>query len=152
MVRKAIGTVTRAGRASNSPGQPGGVRPNRLSDTAPAEVTPPSTRPATAPTSVSPRHQMPSTSIGQKVDAATAKASDTVWEKSNRVASSASPSGTSPATTAASRKSRTPARGNSDWLVDSTPATPTTSPDEVDRNAAQAPAATNPASRVARVP
>ena len=36
------------------------------------------TRPAAAPASVSPRHQMPSTSSGQNVDAASAKASPTV--------------------------------------------------------------------------
>ena len=35
--------------------------------------------PASAPASVSPRHQMPSTSSGQKVEAATAKARPTDW-------------------------------------------------------------------------
>jgi hypothetical protein len=62
-----------------------------------------------------------------------------VSDASLRGSSSASPMATAPVSTVAHRKSRTlPGR----MSVDTTPATLTTRPDDVDRNAANAPAAT----------
>ena len=72
-----------------------------------ATSRPPATRPAAAPGAVSPRHQMPSTSSGQNVEAATAKARPTTWPTGRPAAGSARASGTDPASTAPRRKSRT---------------------------------------------
>src|SRR3954452_23903370 len=79
MVRKASGTVHSAGCATTAPAQPDGARPTITLMTAVADVAPPTTIPATAPGAVSPRHQMPRSSNGQNVEAATAKASSTAW-------------------------------------------------------------------------
>lgn len=76
--------------------------------------------------------------------AATAKASPTVSAMPALTAASDSPNGTATASTAAARKSRTLPRARS-WL--STPATDTVSPDDVDKNAAKAPATTRAPSR-----
>ncbi len=95
--------------------------------------------PDTAPTQVSPRHQMPSTSSGQNVDAASANDMATVMDASLRGSTSARLTATAPVSTVAQRNSRTRPRRMS---VETTPATLTNSPDEVDRNAANAPAAT----------
>ncbi len=73
----------------------------------------------------------------------------TTCEMSKVVVARASPIGTSPATTAASRKSFTRPGNRS---VESTPAAATTSPDEVDRKAAMAPAATSAPSATAGGP
>ena len=76
IVAKAIGTVTAAGWASSDadPALPSTAEA-RDDDGRHRASPPPTTRPATTPTVVRPRHQMPSSSIGQKVDAATANAS-----------------------------------------------------------------------------
>ena len=75
---KAIGTVQAAGWDSRAPAQPPRTPPNTVTRTAVIARAPPATRPAVAPTVESPRHQTPSTSSGQNVDAATAKARPTV--------------------------------------------------------------------------
>ena len=108
--------------------------------TAATEQVPPTASPASAPTSVSRRHQMPSTSSGQNVDAATANTRPTERAMLTPGAASASPRGTTTAITAETRnavigRSR---RLTTSWLT--TPATAIVSPDEVDRNAANAPA------------
>ncbi len=77
MLAKAAGTLTSAGCATTAPSHPAGLPPSITVSTADAERTPPIERPATAPGAVRPRHQMPSSRSGQKVDAATAKASST---------------------------------------------------------------------------
>src|SRR6266540_517859 len=86
--------------------------------------------PATAPTAVSPRHHSPSTSSGQKLDAATANASPTTCDTSSSLIREESTIGTNPATIAETRKSRTEPRPRTS--VDSTPATLVISPDELD--------------------
>src|SRR4051812_20386441 len=133
----ATGTVINAGCCTN-PGAQSPVYRLITSATIAAITSPPPTiMPAPAPTHVSLRHQMPSTSTGQNVDAANANVtpmlSDTSFGRSNN----ASASGIVPAMIAAHRKSRTRPGSTS---VDSTPDTLTTSPDDVDRNAANAPA------------
>ena len=75
--------------------------------TAAPEPSPPTSSPAIAPASVSPRHQMPSTSSGQNVDAATAKASPTARATPTSGAASAASSGTTTAT-----DGREPERGD----------------------------------------
>ena len=110
-------------------------------------------RPA-APVVVSPRHQMPSTSSGQNVDAATANASPTAsasrsaraeQRQRQRHRDRQQRGDPEPATlrTASACRSRS-------WA--STPATETVSPDDVDRNAANAPAVTSAVSRSPSVP
>src|SRR6478609_1664353 len=111
--------------------------------TAVPDNSPPTTSPYAAPSAVSPRHQMPSTSSGHSVDAATAKASPTLRDSSSPDVTSDSGIGISPPTTAATRKSRTRPRSTS---VDNAPAMLTSSPDDVAKNAAMAPAATSAAS------
>ena len=75
---KAIGTVHAAGWDSRAPAHPPRTPPNTVTRTAVIARAPPATRPAVAPTVDSPRHQTPSTSSGQNVEAATAKARPTV--------------------------------------------------------------------------
>ena len=88
--------------------------------------------PAIAPRAVSPRHQMPRISIGQRVDAVNANTSPTLPARPVDSVASATTSGTNDEATAAMRKPRTlpPSRS---WLI--TPASETTSPDDVERNA-----------------
>ena len=89
-------------------------------------------------------------SSGQNDDAATANASPTTSATAiERGASSDSTNGTTTASPAATRKSRTEPRSTS---CDSTPATDTVSPDDVDRNAANAPAVTSAVSSSPPVP
>jgi hypothetical protein len=76
MVTKASGTVHSAGWARRvSAHEPAPSSLKNVRTTANPEVRPPIARPARAPAAVSRCHQMPSTSSGQKVEAATAKAS-----------------------------------------------------------------------------
>ena len=58
--------------------------PATASVAAAPDSAPPTTSPQRRPTAVRPRHQMPSTSSGQNVDAATAKASPTLRDSSRR--------------------------------------------------------------------
>ena len=118
-------------------------------DAATREMPPPRNSPAAAPAAVSPRHQMPSTSRGHRVDAATAKTSPTVRERSSETTPIDRANGTAPARIAATRKSRTLPERTS---VLSTPAMLTSRPDEVDRKAAMAPAATSAASSWPGIP
>src|SRR5690349_25086203 len=85
MTANASGTVQAAGWASSAEAQPPNWfgPANTVTSTAPTAAPPPATTPAAAPAAVSPRHQMPSTSSGQKLDAATANASPTTCETSN---------------------------------------------------------------------
>src|SRR4029079_19586253 len=129
----AAGTVTIAGRWISSPSRLSGSRTKRLSSTAAVDRTPPTSNPAAAQSAVGPRHQMPSTSSGQNVEAATAKTSGTVSAKSSRCTVSAIAIGNTADATAANRKSFHRPRRTS---VNSTPARLTTSPDDVDTNAA----------------
>ena len=92
---------------------------------------------------------MPSSSSGQNVDAATANASPTVRATPTSGLESASAQGTTTATAAPTRNAATPPSRRSpkrrpvtSWL--STPATAMASPDDVERNAANAPAVTRP--------
>ena len=143
IVMKASGTVTAAGYPTRVDGQPPAASsPTQLvtaSRAAIADVEAPTARPATAPAAVSPRHQMPSTSNGHSVEAATANTNPTPRDNSNDDAASAKGTGINPPITAAIRKSRTPPRSSS---VEAAPAMLTSSPDDVARNAAMAPAAT----------
>src|SRR5262249_49980913 len=77
---KASGTVHAAGWWSRMPAHPLSGGPIIVVTTAAAAAPPPATRPAKAPAGVRPRHHRPSTSSGQKLDAATAKASPTTWD------------------------------------------------------------------------
>jgi hypothetical protein len=136
-VRNAIGTVISAGWL-NTLGAQLPVNPLTVFTTSAVNTSPPpTTMPAAAPTQVSLRHQTPSSRTGQNVDAASANDMPTDSEMSDGRSTIASASGTPPAMAVANRKSRTRPRSTS---VDSTPDTLTTSPDEVDRNAANAPA------------
>ena len=93
--------------------------------------------PATAPRAVRPRHHTPSSTTGESVDAATTNTTPTLDTSPAGTVRSATPSGTSAHSTADSRKERTEPEKTS-WLM--TPASETTSPAEVARNAAKAPA------------
>src|SRR6266545_3153845 len=130
--------------------QPSSGGPIIVTSTAATAAPPPAMSPATAPTAVSPRHHSPSTSSGQKLDAATANASPTTCDTSSSLIREESTIGTNPATIAETRKSRTEPRPRTS--VDSTPATLVISPDELDRNAANAPAATSAPSSCPMVP
>src|SRR6478672_6822486 len=143
MVTNEAGTETTAGWPTGDSREPVGMPGTTRTTRAPSETPPPTISPANAPAVVRPRHQMPRTSNGQNVEAATANAMPTTREMSALVVGNAISNGTRPATTADVRKSRTRPRNTS---VDSTPAAATTSPDDVDRNAAMAPAATSAAS------
>ena len=101
-----------------------------------------------APASVSRRHQTPRTSNGQKVEAATAKASPTTAANPMWALGRLNRYGTTMATAALIRNERIRCvrrrpilRANTS--CESTPATETVSPDAVDRNAAKAPAVTS---------
>ena len=107
---KAIGTVHAAGWASSAPDQPPRSTPAIVADTASVARPPPASSPAIAPTSVRPRHQMPSTSSGQKDDAATANARPTTSATASDDAPNDSTNGTLTASAAAIRKSRTDPR------------------------------------------
>ena len=103
--------------------------------------------PAIAPGAVSPRHQMPSISSGQNVDAASAKANVTELATEIRSDDSASTRAARTPPAAAEpqcRDGREPRRGRSPWPM--TPAIDIVSPDEVDKNAANAPAVSRAAS------
>ncbi len=74
---------------------------------------PPTTSPASAPVTVSFSHQIPSTSNGENVDAATANARPTVSARPTCVASSETDAGTATAMTAPIRKPETLTRPRS---------------------------------------
>ena len=143
IVIPARGAVHAAGcesRASGHPVRSGLAIARRI---APRDSAPPTIRPAAAPASVRRGHQIPSSSSGQNVAAATVKASATAWAKGSELARTPSTRGTRTAATAAIRNDRIGSRTRlltTSW--DSTPATVTVSPVAVARNAAAAPALT----------
>src|SRR5215469_1895834 len=106
---------------------------------------PPTSTPAMAPFHVRFRHQMPRTSSGQKDDAAIANAHPTSMLTEKFSTSSAASTATVPAASAHQRNDLTPPLSTS---CESAPATLTSRPEDVDRNAANAPAATSAASTV----
>ena len=107
---------------------------------APPDSTAPVSMPEIAPRAVRPRHQIPRMSMGHSVDAVNANTRPTLPARPVDSVASATTSGTNDEMTAAMRKPRTlPPRRS--WLI--TPASETTSPDEVERNAANAPAMTS---------
>src|SRR5581483_7461775 len=123
-----------AGRASSAPLHPWYGPPRIVDSTAVPARMPPVTIPAAAPTVDKRRHQTPSTSSGQNVEAATAKARLTAVPTAMPPAPNDSPNGTSAAGIEAKRKLRTrpdPARNTS---CDSTDAVDTVRPAAVERN------------------
>src|SRR6478735_247232 len=144
IVAKANGTLTAAGWVRTTPNQPPVAMPNVVVTTAPIERAPPTTRPEIAPREVSPRHQIPRRSIGQNVDAATANVSSTAWATGTPAETTVSTSAPATTATVVRRNVRMPWRcpapqRTRSWLT--TPATDTTRPVDVERNAANAPAA-----------
>jgi hypothetical protein len=111
---------------------------------APAEASRPTTIPTTAPGAVNPGHQMPSTSSGQNVEAATANAEVTSTPTSMLAAGSAS-STTPLAAASGVNRSRRSVPGTRS--CDSAPDTASSSPSEVARNAAKAPAVSSAVNR-----
>jgi len=139
----ASGTVQIAGWPRSTAPQPLAAAPSIVAMIADRHDPPPITMPAVAPTRVSRRHHIPSTINGQNDDAAMAKAHPTRRASEKRPTSSAAMVATTPALIAHQRNALTPRFRKS---CDSAPATLTSRPDEVDRNAAKAPAATSAAS------
>lgn len=142
IVRNASGTEMTAGCSSSSP-----PPVSRLVKIAPLDTTVPTANPAAAPRAVSPVHQIPSSSKGQNVDAASANAHPTSSEMSISRATSASSIGGSIASAAAARKRRVrepPAsrRRRGQMSYDRVPPSDTSKPEAVDMNAANALAAT----------
>ena len=150
ITRKDTGTVHAAGSASSTPIQPSCGPPTMVASTAVAASPPPTRSPAIAPTVVSLRHQMPSTRSGQNEEAATANARPTTLATGSDRTVSASANGTMSASAVAIRKARTPPAPRMSCAI--TPATETVSPEEVERNAANAPALTSAVSSSPRVP
>ena len=102
---------------------------------------PPTSSPASAPGTVSRRHQMPSTSSGQNVRGGhRERQPDHVGDRQRRSRRRPAPAGRRPPAASPARKPRTAPRSRS---CEITPATDTVSPDEVDRNAANAPPVTS---------
>src|SRR5699024_9129567 len=137
---------------SVAPRSPGGAASASVAMTAPPEASPPPSMPTAAPYAVSPRHQIPRTSSGHNVEAATANASPTDVATLMSSTDTASTTGTSTATTVAARNAVTGGsrRLSTSWLR--TPATETARPDDVDRNAANAPAVSSAPSNSPSVP
>src|SRR5258706_7251371 len=142
MTTNASGTVQTAGCPSSGAPEPCAAAPSIITTIAQQQAPPPTTTPAVAPIQVRRRHQMPSTIRGQNDDAAMANAQPTSRPREKRLTGSAATVATAPASTAHSRNGPTPPRMTS---CDSAPATLTSSPEEVDRKAANAPAATSAA-------
>ena len=136
----ASGTVQTAGCPRSAAPQPRVAAPSIVATMAQQHAPPPTRTPAVAPIQVSRRHQMPSTISGQNEDAAMANAHPTSSPRENRLTGRAATVAIVPAMTAQSRNVPTPPRMTS---CDSAPATLTSRPEEVDKNAAKAPAATS---------
>src|SRR5690242_889170 len=103
-VRKASGIVQAAGWTTRARAQPAGGAPITFTRAAALAATPPTISPAAAPVVDMRRHQMPSTSIGQKVEAATANASPTVSARLRAPVTRKATYGTDIARSAAMRK------------------------------------------------
>ena len=115
IVPSASGTLHAAGWPSSTADQPDVVLDTSVHTIASPDPRPPTRSPATAPTAVRPRHQMPSSSSGQKVDAATAKASPTARATPMSAAAIDTAHGTTTATTAAARNAATPSLPHGGW-------------------------------------
>ncbi len=107
------GTVHAAGWANIAPARPAGVPATMVTVAAAPASRPPTTSPVSAPVTVSFSHQIPSTSNGENVDAATANARPTVSARPTCVASSETDAGTATAMTAPIRKPETLTRPRS---------------------------------------
>src|ERR1700733_10818844 len=140
---KASGTVQIAGWPRSTAFHPLDAAPSIVATMAARQDPPPMAMPAVAPILVSRRHHIPSTISGQNDDAAMAKAQPTRRANEKRLISSAAMVAIAPALMAHQRNVVPPRFMKSG---DSAPATLTSRPDEVDRKAANAPAATSAAS------
>src|SRR6476469_8704312 len=89
IVRNASGTDHGAGWATRMASQPVTGTPTSVPAMAPDDVTRPTSTPDIAPATVRRDHQMPSTSSGQNVEAATVNAQVTRMPASSRIACSA---------------------------------------------------------------
>src|SRR5690606_21701879 len=137
----ASGTDQGAGwmsRIDTQPGTGGSAIPRAKP---PQEVSSPTVTPAIAPPAVSRDHQMPSTSRGQNVEAATVNPQVTSVLASKDTAGSANRSTTIAAPTTVIRSCRSPP-GTRSWEM--APATTSSRPSDVARNAANAPAVSRP--------
>src|SRR4051812_21999995 len=152
MAAKASGTLQAAGWPSSTSLQLSGSPSYSVQTTPALAPRPPARSPATAPDGVSPRHQMPSTSSGQNVDAATAKARPTARATERSGAASAAARGTPTAAVAATRNAVTPDQRSLRTSWARTPDTAMARPDDVERNAANAPAVTRPVSTSPAMP
>ena len=148
IVAKASGTLTAAGIADHRGGPAAehvvGDAADHRQSRPPPDSSPPATSPHAAPAAVRPRHQMPSTSSGHRVDAATANTSPTVRDRSSDVDRQRQRQRDQPADQRGDAEVADPPAQHVG--ADSAPAMLTSRPDEVDRNAAMAPAATSAAS------
>src|SRR5690606_789211 len=145
-VAVASGIVHAAGwasRARTTPGRPPAVSPAGPApypeatsaddaSSAVAHRTDPTTMPATAPRAVRPRHHTPSRITGDSADAAKTNTVPTLVTRPWGMVTSANASGMSVHATADQRNERT-VPPNRSWLT--TPASATTRPDDVPRNA-----------------
>ena len=147
IVANASGTLSTAGWVSRASSVPLRRLDHRPAKIAAVAAVAPTTSPQAAPRAVSRSHQIPSSSSGQNVEAASANAQPTSTEMSSPRATSASSAGTTIAPSAAARKRRRRAAASRATLRPKScvtvPASDTSSPDAVDMNAANAPAATS---------
>src|SRR5699024_7475079 len=109
-----------------------------------SDMAPPVTMPETAPVTVSPRHQMASSTTGANDDAVKVNTMATAPASARPVVTKVATMGSTIARIAPTRKPRTVPPKNS-W--ETTPEMDTTSPEAVDRKAANAPPATRAVSR-----
>src|SRR5580704_15817684 len=149
IVTKARGTVQIAGSLSRTAGHPDEPTPAMVSSTAIDEARPPRASPPMAPIQVKRRHQMPRSSSGQNVEAAMAKAhpTSTLMEMLRTARPRAVM--TMPMAMAEKRNALTPPPMMS---CDSAPDMLISSPDDVERKAAKAPAATRAPRTMPRLP
>ena len=127
---KASGTVQAAGWRSRSIHISSSRGKNAPIIRASPQEMPPASRPAMAPRAVSERHQMPSSSSGQIVDAVKAKTLPMAPANASELVTTATKTGSAVASTVEILKPRTVPEKNS-W--ESAPARETTSPEVVER-------------------
>lgn len=121
------------------------LEPSRASP----QLAAPANMPAIAPRAVKERHQMPSSSSGQIVDAVNAKTLPIAPASANELVSKATTTGIAVASTVEILKPRTVPLKNS---CESAPANETANPEVVDKNAANAPPTTTAVNKSARTP
>src|SRR5690606_15231803 len=149
MVMAASGTVHGAGWVVKIASTPDNGGPNRVTAMAAVDDNRPTETPQIAPAAVSFGHQMPSTSSGENVDAATVKPQVTSNPASSGAANSAS---TTTAAAAASTVIRSRPRPPGDKSCAMAPDTASSRPSEVARKAAKAPAVSSVVNSVPRHP